>query len=139
MSGNFSRGSFSPASGGFSVDALPVVVVGGSGAGDGAEDAYAEPRRVMVRGKPYTVRSKNEYLGLLARGKRDQARESADAAIARSQDTARAALDARKVDEATEETAMLLHALLARQEEASALAEKNRIPVQIMMMVAADL
>lgn len=136
MSGVFFDGQFF--GGGFFGD-NPSDQVGGHGSGEGAEDAYAEPRRVMVRGKPYTVRSKAEYLGLLARGKRDQARESADAAIARSQESARAALDARKVDPATAETATLLHALLARQQEARALAQKHGMPVQILMMVAADL
>ena len=117
-----------------------VVVTGGSGSEDD-DGSYSEPRRVLINGKPYTVRSKAEYLGLLARGKRDRARQDADAVIGRSQDVAREALFARK---ATEETATLLHALLAREEKnrpkvSDAPFETDAIPLQILMMMAADL
>lgn len=51
-----------------SIDAVPV---GGHGSAEGGEDIYEEPRRVVIRGKAYTVTSKAQYLGLLARGRRD--------------------------------------------------------------------
>lgn len=138
MAGNFFGGQFF--GGGFFGD-NPPDQVGGHGSGEGAEGDYAEPRRVMVRGKPYTVRSKSEYLGLLARGKRDAARESADAVIARSQEQARQALDARKGDPATAETATLLHALLEREakQKKPVVAVYNEIPIEILMLMAAEL
>ena len=115
------------------------TVVGGHGSEGGEEGAYEEPRRVIIQGKPYTVRSKQEYLGLIARGKRDKAREDADAAIARSQVAARTALQER-VEDTTAETAALLHALLAKEAKKKLpIVETDEIPVQILMMMAADL
>lgn len=105
----------------------------------------------MIAGKPFTVRSKGEYLALLRRfGRKDIPREAkqpaqkqAEAVIARAQEQARDSLSARQ----TAEIAALLHAKIARDAvagELTALAMARRItedaiPVELLMLMAADL
>ena len=118
----------------------PGIDSGGHGSAEGGADddgAYAEPRRVIIRGKPYTVTSKAQYLGLLARGRRDHAREQADTVIARSQETAKESLQARQ----TAETGALLHALLEREAKKKPKAvpiESDEIPIELLMLIAAN-
>lgn len=116
---------------------VPPPPVGGHGSEEG-DDPYAEPRRVVIAGKPYTVRSKNEYLGLLARSKRDRARKSADVAIAVAQEAARNALAVRQTQDTTAETAHLLHAMLARDKAKSKRIEDDAIPIELLMLIAAN-
>ena len=121
----------------FQISIAVPIPVGGHGSEEG-DDPYEEPRRVTIAGKPYTVRSKAEYLGLLARGRRDKAREQADQAIQDAQDAAREALRSRKGEDATQETARLLHAVLERQRVIEPF-QTDAIPLQLLMLIAADL
>lgn len=127
---------------------------GTAAAGHGSDqdgDRYDEPRRVMIAGKPFTVRSKGEYLALLRKfGRKDvpaalpqAAKDKAEAIIARAQETAREALQARQ----TVEIAALLHAKLTaeearrRREDRAFIdaLEQDHIPLPLLMMLAADL
>ena len=118
----------------------------GHGTGEGDDGVYAEPRRVFIDGRPYTVRSKAEYLGLLARSRRDKSRIEAEEAIERSQDAAREAVLARQATQ-TAETASLLHAMLAREESkrkpiapaSKMVLGEDAIPMEILMLIAPEL
>lgn len=115
-----------------------TAVVGGHGSEE--YGTYEEPRRVFIDGKPYTVSSKAQYLGLLARARRDKARSerTAEESIARAQAAAREALQARQV----EETRTLLHDLLAREAKRKPKlepAEDDAIPMELLMMIATEL
>ena len=133
MAGNFFGGQFF--GGGFFGSGGPTAIVGGHGSD---QEPYDEPRRVTIAGKPYTVRSKQEYLGLLARSRRDKAREDANSTIQAAQDAAREALQSRTREDATQETARLLHAVLERQRVIEPF-QTDAIPLQLLMLIAADL
>jgi hypothetical protein len=105
------------------------IVVGGSGSED-ADGEYAEPRRVYIKGKPFTVHSKAQYLGLLARQRRDKARTSADAIISKAQDAAREAVARREEPSAqrTAEIATLLQIAL----------DKRKLSMALVLLIASN-
>lgn len=127
----------------------PGTQVGGHGSSEGAgeDGSYSEPRRVMIAGKPFTVRSKAEYFALLKRygkkGSTDAARKQADQVIEGARVTAREALSQADIAE----TARLLQLTIEKQsleakrrdQELARQIEENAIPIQILMMVALDL
>ena len=99
----------------------------------------------MIDGKAYTVRSKAQYLGLLARSKRDQSRalQQAERVIERSQETAREALQARQV----QETASLMQAVMAKEDAKYEAMQKKKkkditvaideegLPIEVLMLI----
>ena len=134
MAGNFFGGAFF--GGGF-FGQLPVQS-GGHGQGEEGreiEDVYSEPRRVVIAGKAFTVRSKSQYLGLLAKYSRKPkanrartAEKQASQIVEEAREKAREALSAKQI----EETATLIRLALEKR-------KRTELPVEVLMLIADDL